>query len=84
MTNLVHAARVERNWTNYYHIIRDAVPNSASPRVWQDSFNDIGALLRRSTQAQFDYIMNDPLFPAECINWRQDIYTRSRRYGEDE
>ena len=27
---------------------------------------------------------HDPLFPAECQDNSQDIYDRSRRYGEDE
>jgi len=84
LTNLLHAARVERNWTNYYHILRDAVPTPASPRVWEDSFCDIVDLLLRATEAQFDYILNDPLFPAEMHEMRQDIFDRFRRYGEDE
>jgi len=84
LTNLLHAARVERNWTNYYHILRDAVPTPASPRVWQDSFYDICDLLKRATEAQFQYILNDPLFPAEMHEMRQDIFDRFRRYGEDE
>jgi len=33
LTNLVRAARVERNWTNFYYIIRDNIPNPSSPRV---------------------------------------------------
>ena len=65
LTNLVRAARVERNWTNYYHILRGAVPTPASPRVWQDSFTDIDRLTNPATRSQYDYIANDPLFPAE-------------------
>jgi len=84
LTNFVHAARVERNWTNYYHALRDAIPTTASPRVWQDSYWDFFELFLRASQAQFDYIMNDPLFPAEIHELRQDIYDRFRRYGEDE
>ena len=30
LTNLVQAARRERNWTNYYHAVRDAVPSLSS------------------------------------------------------
>ena len=84
LTNLLHAARVERNWTNYYHILRDAVPTPASPRVWQDSYWDIHYLLIHASPTQFDYIMNDPLFPVELQDMRQDRYDGSRRYGEDE
>jgi len=84
LTNLLHAARVERNWTNYYHILRDAVPTPASPRVWQDSFYDISDMLRYASEAQFEYMMNDPLFPAEMQERIQDFYERRRRYGEDE
>ena len=74
LTNLVHAARMERNWTNYYHIVRDAVPTPASPRVWEDSFRDIDELLLWATQAQFEYMANDPLFPAECLGIKNEIY----------
>jgi len=84
LTNLVHVMRVERNWTNYYHAVRDAVPTPASPRVWQDSFYDMSDLLWYATEAQFQYILNDPLFPAEMRERRQDYYLRFRRYGEDE
>jgi len=84
LTNLLHSAQVERNWTNFYYKVRDAVPTSASPRVWHDSFRDIAELLMRATPAQFNFIMNDPLFPVECEDRRLDIFTRSRRYGEDE
>jgi len=84
LTNLVHLTRRERNWTNYYHAVRDAIPTPASPRVWEDSFWDMMMLLRVGTQGQYEYIMNDPLFPAECQEMLQDYYVRIRRYGEDE
>ena len=74
LTNLVHAARVERNWTNYYHIIRDAVPTPAAPRVWEDSFGDIFELILQSTQWQYEYMANDSLFPAECKGIMDEIY----------
>jgi hypothetical protein len=83
-TNLVRAVRTERNWTNYYHAVRDAVPTPASPRVWQDSFYDMFELLYYATQAQFDYILNDPLFPVEMLEVRQYQYEHYRRRGEDE
>jgi hypothetical protein len=75
---------VERNWTNFYHIVRDKVPTPSAPRVWLDSFDDIYELLVYASQAQFEYMMNDPLFPAELQEDMQDIYERLRRYGEDE
>ena len=84
LTNLLHTTQGQRNWTNYYHTLRDAVPTPASPRVWQDSFYDISELLRRATQEQYEYIMNDPLLPVELQERVLDFYTRFRRYGEDE
>ena len=84
LTNLLYSAQVERNWTNFYYKIRDAVPTPTSPRVWQDSFSGIVSLLRHATHEQFEFIRNDPLFPAECQEIMQDIYERHRRYGEDE
>jgi len=80
LTNLLHAARVERNWTNYYHIIRDAIPTPTSPRVWQDSFWDMSDLLYFASDEQFEFMMNDPLFPAECREMMQDFYDRPHRY----
>jgi len=84
LTNLVRAVRTERNWTNYYHAVRDAVPTPASPRVWQDSWYDIIKLLINASQTQFDFILNDPLFPAEMQEMRQYIYEYDRRRNEDE
>jgi hypothetical protein len=74
-TNLVQLARVERNWTNYYYAVRDAVPTPACPRVWQDSFQDIVNLMLYSTQAQFDFMLNDPLFPAEMRDRQESLKT---------
>jgi len=84
LTNLVRAARTERNWTNYYHVVRDAVPTPASSRVWQDSFHDMFELLYLATQAQFDYMLNDPLFPVEMLEVRKYQHEHYRRYGENE
>ena len=83
LTNLVQVTRRERNWTNYYHVVRDAIPSS-SERVWGDSFEDMMMLLRVGTQGQYDYIMGDPLFPVECQEMLQDYYVRIRRYSDDE
>ena len=76
-TNLVHAARVEHNWTNYYHIVRDAVPTPASPRIWQDSFWDVWQLMSSATQSQFDFMLNDPLFPNELRESQNNLGPRS-------
>ena len=84
LTNLVQAARREHNWTNYYHVVRDAVPTPSAPRIWTDSYLDIIDLLCRASQAQFEYMMNDPLFPAEYQDMLQDMKVRLERYGEDE
>ena len=66
LTNLVHAARIERNWTNFYYICRDAVPTPASRRVWVDAYEDLGKLSFDIRQAYYDFMLNDPLYPAEC------------------
>jgi hypothetical protein len=84
LTNLLYSAQVECNWTNFYHKVRDAIPAPVSPRVWQDAFCDMSELLLRATQTQFDYIMNDPLLPAECQDRVQDFHIRFQRKREDE
>jgi len=61
-TNLARAARVERNWTNFYHTVRDSISNTASPMVWWDSHADMAGLIRNNTQEQRDHMENDPLF----------------------
>jgi len=76
-TNLSRIVREERNWTNYYHAVRDAVPTPASARVWKDSYGEIFELLLRATQQQFEYMANDPLFPPECVGIKDDILTRT-------
>ena len=75
-TNLAHVVRVERNWTNYYHAIRNALPTPTAPRVWMDSFYDMDHLLFKATQNQFEYMVNDPLFPVECQDVKNDIFNR--------
>ena len=71
-TNLVRAARIERNWTNYYHLIRDAVP-SPSERVWHDSFTDLFHLGLRTSRTYYDYMVNDPLFPADSREMQESL-----------
>ena len=63
-TNLVHVTRIERNWTNFYHFCRDAVP-SPSARIWKDSFHDLEELFFKATREQWDFMMNDPLLNNE-------------------
>ena len=81
LTNLVRAAQVERNWTNFYHIVRDAVPTPASPRVWQDSWHDLVDLALPATQPQYEYMLNDPLYPAEA---KDRLINRKKYIGEDD
>jgi len=64
LTNLLHVTRKERNWTNYYHAVRDGVP-SPSNRVWEDSFGDLEVLYREATPEQFRFMYNDPLLNNE-------------------
>ena len=66
LTNLLYSAQVERNWTNFYYKVRDAVPTPTSPRVWQDSFYDLTPLIMPVSRLQYEFMLNDPLFPAEC------------------
>ena len=81
LTNLVHVARRERNWTNYYHVVRDAIPTPSSPRVWMDAYTDMHQLLRDATEAQFEYMSNDPLFPAECQTMKQVVFDEHQIKG---
>ena len=73
LTHLVHAARVERNWTNYYHLCRDAI-NLPSPSelVYRNAVFDLGKLATGATRSQFDFIMNDPLLPELCRDWLEE------------
>ena len=66
LTNLVRVTRFERNWTNYYYLCRDNIPNPASPRVWQDACYDLDNLMTHASDSQFEFMFNDPLFPADC------------------
>jgi len=70
LTNLVRAARVERNWTNYYHLCRDNIP-SPSARVWRDATEDLIQLSWAATPEQLDLMLNDPLLFAEFREWLQ-------------
>jgi hypothetical protein len=73
----VRAARVERNWTNFYHLVRDNIP-SPSPRVWRDSWSDLDWLMMMGNHSQFDFMFDDPLFPTECRELQIDLLERIR------
>ena len=82
LTNLVRVARFERNWTNFYFLCRDNIPNPSSPRVWQDAYNDLGNLMLHASDSQFEFMFNDPLFPAECREYQIGIRD-TIRIGEE-
>ena len=59
--NVIQAVRIERNWTNYFHLCRDGT-YSTSERVRKDSYDDLRALVcNASTIEQLEFIKNDPL-----------------------
>jgi len=62
-TNVLHTLRVERNWTNYYGMVRDGM-GSPSPSVRQDAYWDLRRLVIYGTLDQLFYMRDDPLFPA--------------------
>ena len=59
-TNIIQAVRVDRNWTNYFELVRDGL-TSTSDRVREDSFWDMGVLCFYGTHAQRAIILADPL-----------------------
>ena len=59
-TNIVQAVRFDRNWTNYFHLVRDGA-TFTSDRVREDSFWDMGILSFYGTHAQRAIILADPL-----------------------
>ena len=64
LTNVVHTMRTERNWTNYYEVVRSGVI-SPSERVSKDSRSDLLDLIQFADPAQLLLMKNDPLFPVE-------------------
>jgi len=85
LTNLVRVTRFERNWTNYYYLCRDNIPNSSSPRLWQDADFDLGDLMLYASDSQFEFMMNDPLFPDECKEWQiivRDQFRAGREFPD--
>ena len=59
-TNVLQAVRVDRNWTNYFYLVRDGA-NSPSNRVREDSFRDMRDLAFMSTDERMQFILDDPL-----------------------
>jgi len=74
-TNLIHVLRVEHNWTNYYHLMRDAT-NSPSARVREDSFWAMRGLALFASDEEKQFMLDDPLVDSkhkECLlvpGWR--------------
>ena len=62
LTNVIHTLRTERNWTNYYEVVRNGV-TSTSERVSNDSKHDLRELIKYADPAQLLFMKNDPLFP---------------------
>ena len=67
-TNLVQATHTQRNWTNYYEVLRDN-RLSTSSRVKEDVKIDFGTLTDKATLEQLEYMRDDPLFPAGLRTW---------------
>ena len=59
-TNIIQAVRVDHNWTNYFHLVRDGL-TSTSNRVREDSYWDMGILAFWGTPEQRAIILADPL-----------------------
>ena len=59
-TNVLQAVRFDRNWTNYFHLVRDG-KTSTSNRVREDSFWDIFNLGLMASPARRAIMLADPL-----------------------
>jgi len=59
-TNVLQAARFDRNWTNYFYLCRDGA-NLPSNRVREDSFRDLRKLCQRASDERAQFILDDPL-----------------------
>ena len=63
LTNAIQIVRIERNWTNYYHLVRDG-HTSTSPRVKNDVRYELTGLIRSAPDdAHLEFMRDDPLFP---------------------
>ena len=82
-TNVLQAIRFDRNWTNYYHLVRDA-KNSTSTRVREDSFWELWSIARMATDERMQYILDDPLAdPVFKQEFKQRLLTPGFRYRPD-
>ena len=63
-TNVLHAVRIEPNWTNYFYLCRDGAA-SPSNRVREDSYMDMRRLVVEATDEQKQFIFADPLVDPE-------------------
>jgi len=74
-TNVIQNVRIERNWTNYFHLCRDGA-TSTSNRVREDSYHDLGHLAVRATDEKMQLMLDDPLVHQDIKrallvpNWR--------------
>ena len=83
LTNLVRVTRFERNWTNYYHLCRDNIPNPSAPRVEHSAYVDLVRMMFLASDSQLDFIFNDPLlldeFRKNEIGIREAIFKNNQR-----
>ena len=75
-TNIIQAVRVDHNWTNYYHLVRDGL-TSTSNRVQEDSHWDMSTLVYYSTYAQRPILLADPLLDSAF----KDLLINEPDYG---
>jgi hypothetical protein len=74
-TNVIQAARFDRNWTNYFELCRDGA-TSTSNRVKEDSYWDMRRISMYASDDEAQFILDDPLVHEDhktCINapgWR--------------
>ena len=59
-TNVFQAVRIDRNWTNYFHLCRDGMYKD-SIRVKEDSYYDMRGIIENTNKNQAHFIYNDPL-----------------------
>ena len=66
-TNIIHTMRVDRNWTNYYEVVRSGFTNESAV-IQKSAEGDLkNLILHNSSPDAYDtllYMDNDPLFPA--------------------
>jgi len=79
LTNAIHLLRMERNWTNYYHLVRDGF-SSTSQRIKEDVEWDLRFLIRSSPTDELNFMNNDPLFPPSLKSYlEQEIEKRAQQ-----